>query len=192
MIVWDAISEGLWKRLDDDPSLAVAVSQKWDDVAKWSSVVTQGHGRINLVDKLVACELAGMIEQRGGIVFTLPVGSTPRRDDDEAGNTDSLRGLVDPFHGSCVRDIAVGLLTADGIVSWDEPITLDTHGGSVTLSPGSVPLEIGSMESARCYYAGISERGPGLARWPYGDDRITVILPPHIVSRLAADMAESA
>lgn len=107
----------------------------------------------------------------------LPPGITASLDRDRDGNNASLAMLPHPFTATFVG----GSHGADGCVEWSEPIrltkTIDIDGEVTTenieIGPESVPLEVGTINTynTHCHLG----RGYGVARWPYGADRITII-----------------
>jgi hypothetical protein len=112
---------------------------------------------------------------------------SPGPDSDRAGNAARLTGLPWPF----VAEVDPGQHQADndGYLKWIEPIQAEAStgtpftraGGRIeprqitrTIPPGRVPLEIGTTRASVSLLHVIREKG--LARWPYGHDRISLFV----------------
>jgi hypothetical protein len=111
----------------------------------------------------------------------------PGPDSDRAGNAAKVAHLPGPF--TAFVDQSQNHADSDGYLSWDEPIKMEkslnvsftdgVHGKQpvmciVELPPGSVPLEIGTTKPSRTYLH--MRMDGGVARWPYGHDRITLFV----------------
>jgi hypothetical protein len=127
----------------------------------------------------------------------------PREDSERAANQAALDELPEPFEGYVDPD-QYGA-EGDGLLRWTEPIQVEVTTGQsrqsasgrqapvtrvVELEPGQVPLEIGTTMASRTRSHVL--QGPGVARWPYGFDRIMVfhnlqhVLPSAVWSRNVA------
>lgn len=114
------------------------------------------------------------------------VGAQPGPDADRAGNAAKLRGTHRQFHAEL--DMDQNGADCDGWLSWDAPISLNRSSGLGLVTPcgtapvemsmhveaHGVPLEVGSSKASRTYLHLLQEGG--VARWPYGDDRIYLLL----------------
>jgi hypothetical protein len=122
-----------------------------------------------------------------GEVASVRIGEVegPGPDRDRIGNQKKVDNLVGPFVARV--DLDQGSSTfGDGTLSWSETIEVEKslglphidlatdHRGPVEVithfPPGSVPLEIGVSKPSRTYQHLL--HGKGVARWPYGSDRI--------------------
>lgn len=140
----------------------------------------------------------------GGSVATVLVGTggEPLPDADREGNAAALATLPPPFRAKV--DMRQHMREGDGVVFWDEPIraslatqiierapdgTTYPHTLSITIPPGSAVLEIGSSLPSRTW-AHLIDRGGRVARWPYGFDRLRLMVnmdeTTMIASRVAA------
>lgn len=107
-------------------------------------------------------------------VFQIPVGCTPYPDEDVHANNEALAALPSPFAGRFWG----GTQGEDGIITWSRPIhvSVQRHGqpGWSLVEPGSVQLEVGYNSSGKFHRA--LHTSNGIARWPYGQNCITVFL----------------
>jgi hypothetical protein len=114
---------------------------------------------------------------------------TPHPDCDRNANQAGLDDLLGPFVARVDPDQNTSDF-GDGLLKWNEPIqveqsmgvchtdTASGHSSPVifvkTIPPGRVPLEIGTTTASTTL--GHLLRLGGVARWPYGSDRITLFL----------------
>lgn len=126
----------------------------------------------------------------GGSVATVLVGTgrKPGADADREGNAAILATLPKPFRAEV--DMQQQFSQGDGILSWDEPIRASLATGLIErrpdgstcpqvirsmIPPGSAVLEIGSSVPSRTW-AHLIDRGTSVARWPYGYDRLRLMV----------------
>ena len=109
-------------------------------------------------------------------LFQIPVKTTPFSDSDEIHNNETLSLLPYPFEG----EFWGGATDHDGIIKWCRPINALVNSGKgyvgyVIVPPLETPLEVGynSAHKLLCHLNGMSH---GMARWPYGQKKITVLL----------------
>jgi hypothetical protein len=125
----------------------------------------------------------------GGHVAQVVIGTRrgPLPDADREGNAATLADLPRPFRAEV--DMQQSTASADGALTWDEPVRVMLATGlmhrgpdgstcpvpvSFTVPPGRAVLEIGSSLPSRTW-AHLIEEG-GVARWPYGHDRIRLMV----------------
>ena len=128
----------------------------------------------------------GVVEGKIGRV-DVGLWDAPKSDSARAANQAALDDLPDPFRGSV--DSEQHGADADGWIEWSEPIQVSVTTGEsvddssghpvpmtkvVMVEPRRVPLEIGTTKPSRTL-AHIRE-GFGLARWPYGYERLHVLV----------------
>jgi len=128
---------------------------------------------------------------RGGriAIFQAPMSCTPfgDKETDKDGNSQNdlaLQLLESPFRG----EFWGGLSDSDGYFQWEKPINVlrceseeNTIGFNIVPPLGyGVPLEVGTTAAEITFaHLGSPISGNGglsLARWPYGQDRITVLV----------------
>ena len=117
-------------------------------------------------------------------VFQIPVDKMPGRDSDYCAMNEVLGKLQFPFSG----EFWGGTQGEDGEISWELPVNalMKTPGivGYVIVSPTILdngekvgcPLEVGTTSFHKTRWYTMGTRIPGVARWPYGQDKITVIV----------------
>jgi hypothetical protein len=108
-------------------------------------------------------------------LFQIPVGSQPFRGKQDVNEV--LSGLQFPFsaeyQGSGGR--------SDGFVKWEKPINaVWTHREIdertfVIVPADECPLEVGTVSAYKTFIYLLTNRRPGVARWPRGQDVITVL-----------------
>jgi hypothetical protein len=126
----------------------------------------------------------------GGHVATVLVGtgSEPGRDADREGNAAVLATLPRPFRATV--NMTQQFQQGNGTLSWDEPIRVSLATGlierlpggstcpltaSFKIPPGSAVLEIGSSLPSRTW-SHLIDRAGRVARWPYGYDRLRLMV----------------
>lgn len=132
-----------------------------------TDVITQRwRGSFDLYDAYVFGQIyAGL---RAGCITITPIylGLEPSSDAQLNKNQTKLAGLPSPFTAT----IQNGGGDNDGEFAWTETIVV----GTVELEPRHVPLEIGYTRPLTTLWHLHLERG--LARWPYGHDRIWLLM----------------
>jgi hypothetical protein len=122
------------------------------------------------------CRLHAMTRAGSLSRFRIPVGATPGRDANRVGNAAKLAAVSDG-HGGYVVDLHPTQHHADydGVFRWAEPIQLVCPGRSrLRVDPWWAPLEVGTCYPSRVALH-LFQFG-AVARWPYGQDAITVLL----------------
>lgn len=114
-------------------------------------------------------------------------GATPEADAERLANAKALNELPRPFIAEV--DLAQNGADQDGVLRWVEPIQMELSTGTafyspdrkaapvvkvITVPPGSVPLEIGTTKASNTLFHCRLDRG--VARWPYGHDRIRLFV----------------
>lgn len=116
----------------------------------------------------------------------LPTAGAPGLDGDRAGNQKTLLALHPAFLASV--DVTQDHADADGLLSWERPITADQSTGvglpesvgtrpaarPVRIPAGAVPLEIGYTLPSRTLHHLLQDGG--VARWPYHHQNVCVLL----------------
>lgn len=147
-------------------------------------VVTQPwhRGRSDWYDA-AALDMVGSLLRVGWLVAAIvPVGHIPGRDRDEDGNQRKLGSLSPPFSAWC----AAGSGEDDGRLEWAEPVVVrhEMDGNRellVEYGPSGVPLEIGHTNPETTIWH--LQNDGGVARWPYGEDRLTLLLSTSVAGR---------
>jgi hypothetical protein len=160
------------------------ISKKYVDVIgqKWRE-------KFNIYDAFSFYLISYAITSGRIAIFQIPVNSEPFPDKEIVKNNEVLKKLEYPFSG----EFFGGTQGEDGYIHWDTPInalfckdntksfviveSLTDKNGSQTVCPlevGYIPFEktLWYLRSA----LDISGGGNGLARWPYGQNRITVLI----------------
>ena len=134
----------------------------------------------------------------GGSVATVLVGtgSGPYRDSDREENAAVLATLPRPFRASV--DMSQRFSQGDGKLTWDEPVRVSLATGlidrrpdgttypltaSFKIPPGSAVLEIGSSLPSRTW-SHLIDRAGKVARWPYGCDRLRLMVNLDVTSMI--------
>lgn len=179
------------EELASNPDLAPRLSKMWSDLRAdpWMmEVVTQrGAGDYDLYDKCVLAQLLYALEHRlAGLLF-VKLDAGPVADRLPMENQAALDKAPSPFQAWLEKDAEVGPIVADGFVSWSAPVLFRTGPTAdvVVAPPACVPLEVGTAPSTKMALAGLSPAGSGIARWPYGQQQITVVVPSHFWERAA-------
>jgi hypothetical protein len=122
------------------------------------------------------CRVWSLIQQGHLCVCVVGCDEDPHRDRSPL-NQPVLDKLLPPF-GADVDYVCTSGGNSDGVFWWDEPIVFDRffcdQREDWTCRPSAIALEIGSTY-ASCTLMHVL-RG-GVARWPHGHDRITVLMP---------------
>lgn len=139
-------------------------------------VIFQHHWRTKItLDVAYAFTIIHEAIFNGDVVFVrIPVGTVPSSDSSTERNNGALQKISAPFKAR----FSGGPGDQDGSLSWSAPIDavsaatpkLDT----VVVPPGSAPLEVGTTKASRTWLHLAQERC--LARWPYGLDRIVLLV----------------
>jgi hypothetical protein len=113
--------------------------------------------------------------------LTIRVGKEPGLDLDILGNNDILSTVSRDSDGVINAVFAPergGGADCDGALSWSEEISASVmHDGkidNIKLEPNSLPLEVGTTDSATTW---MHITSGGIARWPYGHNEVKVIIP---------------
>lgn len=114
---------------------------------------------------------------------SVPVGGPPGPDADREGNA-ALLGTV-PHYVTGDLDARQNNADEDGVLSWADDLRMTAFVADqelvdgveaktldVRVKPMQVPLEVGTTKPSRSWLH--MQREGGLARWPYGQDRITL------------------
>jgi len=119
-------------------------------------------------------------------IFQIPVSSEPFPDKEIEKNNEVLKKLEYPFSGKFFG----GTQGEDGYIRWEVPINALVNTGKqisfVIVSHNDdqrfvCPLEVGyipfekTLDYLKSAWVGVG-RIPGLARWPYGQNKITVLV----------------
>lgn len=177
MSVWHSAHETLMDRVGSTPGLWQSVAERWDHAAQFAAFAFQKpRGRPTMAEKLVTTELvAGLASGAVGVAF-IRLPDTPFPDADCENNQAVLDEAEGPFVATLERDIDFGGMIADGFVEWRVPAPFLFAGGMRLVQPAGVPLEVGYMPCGKMAYA-LSGFGAGIARWPYGQDRLMIFVP---------------
>lgn len=162
------------RRLNDPAASARAL----DDVVSepW------GRRRRDWYDAAAQFEVALELQAGFCVIAYVDLGALPGLDRDEHENQEKLGGLASPFTAWC----AGGTGDDDGRLELDQPVQVehemqDDERLVVLYPPSGVPLEIGHTEPETTIFH--LRRDGGVARWPYGHDRITLLLSTRVTGR---------
>jgi hypothetical protein len=133
------------------------------------------HSRRDWYDAAALIEVGLHLQAGWCVVTVVPINATPGRDRDEQSNQAKLDELPQPFSARCES----GKGDDDGWLAWDAPISIRhvmDNGAPllVRFPPSGIPLEIGHTEPETTIWH--MRREGGVARWPYGAERITLLL----------------
>lgn len=150
--------------------------------------------KLELIDAMVFSDLYCSLHQGDLLLAKVKVGRGPYKNRDIGKNQDCLNQLPYPFFGEFAGEVGL-LADNDGAFWWTSDIVVDVMLSSgelleKTLSPSQYPLEVGTTTFEKTLYH-LKSCG-GLARWPYGDEFITLmhyqcqshfdaILPPPLI-----------
>lgn len=116
--------------------------------------------------------------REGDIVLcSIDVGTEPTNDARIIEMNRRLKDLPIPFRA----EFWGGTADVDGVVSWNRPIHAVIRRGRntawVLVPPGKIGLEVGYVDPRKMMlYLNPNSGQLGMARWPYGQERITVLL----------------
>lgn len=126
-------------------------------------------------------------------IFQVPVHETPYRDKMATANNATLSKITGPFKAKFWG----GTQGEDGYIEWSKPVNaiLDTGaecGYVIALPKIYFPLEVGTTSFVKTKFQltyAFMDSGPccGLARWPYGQNRITVLVPSKLTHGVGDD-----
>ncbi len=172
------------RRIAETPEHAVVLERLirnlngWDDhQGALDDVVSQpwGNSRRDWYDAAAQLEVAQYLQVGWYVLAVVSVGEEPGRDRDVAGNQSKLDRLPAPYSAQC----GSGTGDNDGRLGWSDSVFVEHHMQDnervvVNFGPTDVPLEIGHTDPATTIWH-LWEEG-SVARWPYGHDRITLLL----------------
>lgn len=142
----------------------------------FADFLAQGDGRWDIYDGYALLLLSGWWFD-GLVAFVhVHVGVGPAADRLVDENNKRLAGLPDWARAEFSPIVGSGYCD-DGSFEWTRPLRLYTHGpdgkrASYVSKPWTLPLEVGRTTASRTLLH-IAEDN-GVARWPYGSNRITV------------------
>jgi len=135
------------------------------------SIFQIGRGSLDLCVAFCFANLHSWIGIGKILLADIALGTKPVQDKEVAENNKRLVNLPYPFSGRFWG----GTDDCDGYIKWSEPIEfgqIDCTGREIaaTISPRSLPLEVGYTKPDTTLYHIIRENG--LARWPYESEYI--------------------
>lgn len=181
-------------RFLDDPAGAQALliyrdgikSGRYGDTA---DVIGQQHWRNSWPMEQIAC--FGIVYSElcsgGTAQVQISAGGPPGEDADREGNQTLVADLLGPFEAEVFE--YQNCEDQDGVLRWSEPIQMEVatgkgivHPDGTTqpeivvreIPPGSAPLEIGTSFASNTLMH--LRRNRAVARWPYGHDRIRLLV----------------
>lgn len=142
------------------------------------AVFGQNHrGRYTGPDAYAFAHMWGWLVEGSIAIAHVDVGTTPAKDAELERNSQALANLPHPFTASVRNGVVV---SNDGLLMWDENISMSYNAqpfdkvySTCELKPSDAPLEIGTTTFERTYFHLIEEGS--IARWPYGQDYITLL-----------------
>ena len=173
------------KAFMDDPELAKVAYCYLDAIQSgrikrtYTDVIVQSDGRHHPIDYIEAYWFARIHSAIGDgrIVFvSLDVETPPLRDH----NTTDNQSIIDAAHLPVKISFAPLRGNAgnegDGVFSWDTPLEVHNHNGeSIIIPPGSAPLEVGTT-CATTTFRHLTTGANAVARWPYGSNKIWLLV----------------
>ncbi len=134
-----------------------------------------GRSRRDWYDAAAQIQVGLHLQAGWYVTATINLDRTPGRDRDQKNNQNKLDALIPPFSAWC----EAGTGDQDGWLSWDREITIThkmDHDAPLVAEypPSGVPLEIGHTEPETTIWH--LQQDGGVARWPYGARRITLLL----------------
>lgn len=159
---------------------ALAGMYRWTRDPEWSTriaILGQPFSGWDMGQLFALRCLAGLWMEGLLSVAEVEINAKPRRDYERQANQEALSQL--PSHISAAVDLDQRGADDDGSVHWrsslsghfNDPVNFVSHPD--TIGPGWAPLEIGNTDASNtCLHLA---RFGALARWPYGDDKLTII-----------------
>ncbi|MGH2868103.1 MAG: hypothetical protein ACRDNK_11130 [Solirubrobacteraceae bacterium] len=178
------------ERIVADPDRAAQLLQQIQrlnsraSVSALDDVVSQpwSRRRRDWYDAAAIVEVAEQLQIGFWAIASVPLGAEPGKDRDELANQTKLDKLKTPYSAWC----ATGVGDDDGGLEWDAPIrirhVMHEEEPLVLEYPASgVPLEIGHTEPETTIFH--LRRDGGVARWPYRDQNVTLLLSTGVTDR---------
>jgi len=132
------------------------------------------HLEHTIYDAYAFCQMRCLIASSDVLRFTVDVGCDPYSDRQIALNNAALSDLPAPFTALFRPEAGRGA-NSDGHLEWDKKIMAFVYDGTgMQVDPISIPLEVGTTLASRTLVHVYQDRG--VARWPYGSDKIHVFL----------------
>jgi len=139
------------------------------------------HHKPDIYDMYFFLQFLSLLEGKNSRlgVFQIPIYSEPFPDKDIEGNNNALKNLPKPFKGTFLG----GTQGADGVIEWKTPIHCTAYQeqeskGEISwglIKPNKIQLEIGYNSSGK-FLRALDFTSYGCARWPYGQEYITVFV----------------
>jgi len=138
-------------------------------------------GGINIYDAYGFSSIHAQMRLGKIAAFQIPVCDLAAYDKNTDGNNARLKSMPAPFCG----EFFGGTQDEDGYIKWSEPVNALIQDGTEALfciaRPSRVPLEVGTTDVAKTMF--YIDGGGGVARYPYGQKYITVLLPSWSILR---------
>lgn len=132
------------------------------------------HLEHTIYDAYAFCQMRILVASSDVLRFTIDVGCEPSSDCQIDLNNAALSDLPVPFTAVFRPEAGRGA-KSDGHLKWDKKIMAFAYDGTgIQVDPISVPLEVGTTLASRTLVHVYQDRG--VARWPYGSDKIYVFL----------------
>ena len=176
--MWRHAEKTVKAKIDADPRLREWALETWPKVeaAGIRDVVFQRTTRAStIVDKFICARLLAALENGSIVMAGIDVGEGPHSDIAIAENNAALSGLPDGITAEFQPRCNAGWLDCDGSVTWSRAISGIHSSGDRLIRPSSAALEVGYTSSAKMLV--VLEGRQAMARWPYNDHLITVIVP---------------
>lgn len=149
----------------------------------YRDVIFQKFGRfpIDIFDARSFAGVHASIRTGRVAIFQIPVGIEPCADKRIEEMNKRLSGIPEPFNA----EFWGGTADYDGTLKWDRPVNALLNNGQdelgyVIMRPSHVGLEVGYVSSHKMHvFLNLSN---GIARWPYGQKYITVLMRLGIVT----------
>lgn len=139
----------------------------------WAHVIVQKwNEEYDVFDAHCFLEIWWRIQRHEVAVIPLGPIPPPSNDRNREHNNGAMASLPSPFSGVFVG----GTGDDDGCISWNEPLTAG-EAFPEAIPPGSLPLEVGytaAWTTLRHWFYGF-----GVARWPYGSERLYLLIRVH-------------
>ena len=176
--MWRHAEKTIKAKIEADPRFRDWALEAWPQVQASGIrdvVFQRENGGATIVDKFISARFLAALENGSIVMAGIEVGEGPHPDVAIDENNAALSGLPDGITAEFQPRCNAGWLDCDGSVTWARAINGIHSSGDRLLKPASVALEVGYTSSAKMLV--VLEGRQAMARWPYDDNLITVIVP---------------
>ena len=176
--MWRHAEKTIRANIDADQRLRDWALEAWPQVQASGIrdvIFQRENGGATIVDKFISARFLAALENGSIVISGIDAGSQPQPDTFINENNAALANLPDGITAEFRPRCNAGWLDCDGRISWDRAIGGTHSSGDRLLKPATVALEVGYTSSAKMLV--VLEGRQAMARWPYNDTMITVIVP---------------